>query len=103
MMLVVVSAGTSNPSSTRLLADRAAQRVVKVAAERGHDVSTRLIDLREVAAEVTTALVSPLVGAKLQEAMDALGAADGIIACTPVYKAAPSGLFTSFFQVLDND
>ena len=29
--------------------------------------------------------------------------ADGIIAAAPVYKAGASGLFTSFFQVLDND
>ena len=29
--------------------------------------------------------------------------ASGIIASTPVYQAGPSGLFTSFFQVLDND
>ena len=31
------------------------------------------------------------------------GEADGIIAAAPVYKAGASGLFTSFFHVLDND
>ncbi len=103
MMLVVVTAGTGDPSSTRLLADRVAQRVTGVATGRGHEITTRVIDLRELASEISTALVSPSVGPKLQAAMDAIGAADGIIACTPVYKAAPSGLFTSFFQVLDND
>src|SRR5215469_12380314 len=59
--VAVVSGGTSDPSSTRLLAPR------------------------------------------LQQAIDALAAADGIIAAAPVYKAGPSGLFTSFFHVLDND
>jgi FMN reductase len=39
----------------------------------------------------------------MQRAVDILGQADGIIASTPVYKAGPSGLFTSFFDVLDND
>jgi FMN reductase len=101
--LVVVSAGTSDPSSTRLLADRIAQRTGALADQRGAAVRTRVIDLRELATDITTALTSQLVTPKLQQAIDALGAADGIIAAAPVYKAAPSGLFTSFFHVLDND
>jgi FMN reductase len=101
--LVVVSAGTSDPSSTRMLADRTAQRVVALAAERGTPVRTRVVDVRELATDVTTALTSQLVTPGLQQAVDALGAADGVIAAAPVYKAGPSGLFTSFFNVLDND
>jgi FMN reductase len=103
LTLVVVTAGTSDPSSTRMLADRTAQRVAALAAERGAVVRTRVIDLRELASDITTALTSQLVTPKLQRAVDALGAADGVIAAAPVYKAGPSGLFTSFFHVLDND
>jgi len=101
--IVVVTAGTGDPSSTRMLADRTAQRVAEIAAKRGRQVATRFIDLRELASEITTALVSPMVGPKLEKAIESLGEADGIIAATPVYKAAASGLFTSFFQTLDND
>jgi FMN reductase len=101
--LVVVSAGTSDPSSTRLLADRTAQRTAALAERRGAAVRTRVIDLRELATDITTALTSQLITPRLQQAVDALGAADGVIAAAPVYKAGPSGLFTSFFQVLDND
>ena len=101
--LVVVTAGTSDPSSTRMLADRTAQRVAALGAERGAAVRTRVIDLRELASDITTALTSQLVTPRLQQAVDALGAADGVIAAAPVYKAGPSGLFTSFFHVLDND
>jgi FMN reductase len=101
--LVVVSAGTSDPSSTGMLADRTAQRVAALAERRGATVATRVIDLRGVAADITTALTSQLITPKLQQAVDALGAADGVIAAAPVYKAGPSGLFLSFFQVLDND
>jgi FMN reductase len=103
LRLVVVSAGTSDPSSTRMLADRAAQRAAALAGERGRTVATRVIDLRELAGDITTALTSQLVRPRLQQAVDALAAADGIVAAAPVYKAGPSGLFTSFFQVLDND
>ncbi len=101
--LVVVSGGTSDPSSTRLLADRVASRVTALARERGATVTTSVIDLRELASEISTALVSQLAGPKLQAAVDALGAADGLVVSSPVYKAGASGLFTSFFHVLDND
>ena len=101
--LVVVTAGTSDPSSTRMLADRTAQRVAALAAERGAGTRTRVIDLRELATDITTALTSQLVTPRLQQAVDALGEADGLIAAAPVYKAGASGLFTSFFHVLDND
>jgi len=101
--LVLVSAGTSDPSSTRLLADRTADRVNALAARRGHEVTVGVIELREISADISTALVSQLITPKLQQAITALAEADGIIAAAPVYKAGPSGLFTSFFDVLDND
>jgi FMN reductase len=101
--LVIVTAGTSDPSSTRMLADQLAQRVTDLAGGRGSEVATRVIDLRPLATEITTAMVSQLAGPKLQQAVAALGEADGIVASTPVYAAGASGLFTSFFQVLDSD
>jgi FMN reductase len=101
--VVVVSAGTSDPSSTRLLADRTAQRVAALAGRRQGSATVHTVDLRELAGEITTAVVSQLTGPKLRKAIAALGEADGIIVSTPVYKAGPSGLFMSFFQILDND
>jgi FMN reductase len=101
--LVVVSAGTSDPSSTRLLADRTAERAVALATRHQHAVTVSVIELREIAADISTALTSQLITPKLQQAITVLGEADGIIAAAPVYKAGPSGLFTSFFGVLDND
>jgi FMN reductase len=101
--LAVVSAGTSDPSSTSLLAGRAAERVTALAARSGHTVTVSVIELREIAADISAALVSQLITPKLRHAITVLGEADGIIAAAPVYKAGPSGLFTSFFDVLDND
>jgi FMN reductase len=101
--VVVVSAGTSDPSSTRLLADRIAGRVGALAQQRGSQVTVSVIDLRELASEISTALVSQLTGPKLQKAIAALGEADGIVASTPIYKAGASGLFVSFVNLLDND
>ena len=101
--LAVVSAGTGDPSSTRLLADRIAGSAAALAARHGHAVTVSGIELREIATDISTALLSQLITPKLQQVITALGQADGIIASTPVYQAGPSGLFTSFFHVLDND
>jgi FMN reductase len=101
--LVVVSAGTGDPSSTRLLADRTAEHAAALAAGHGNTATVSAVELREISGDISTALVSQLIKPRLQQAITALGEADGIIASTPVYKAGPSGLFTSFFDVLDND
>jgi FMN reductase len=97
--LAVVSAGTGDPSSTRLLADRIAERAAAIAAGHGNTVTVSGIELRDI----TTALTSQLITPKAQQAVTALAEADGIVAATPVYKAGASGLFISFFHALDND
>jgi FMN reductase len=101
--LVVVSGGASDPSSTRMLADRIAERVVSRAGQRDRTVEVSVIELRPLAAEIATALTSQLLGPKLDAAVATLGSADGIIVSTPVYKAGPSGLLKGFLDVLDND
>ena len=101
--LVVVNAGTSDPSSTRLLADRAAAQVAEFAAADGTALTVDVIELRALASEIASAMVTGLLGPGLEEATERLRLADGIIAATPVYKADQSGLFTSFWQVLDRD
>ena len=101
--LVIVSGGTSDPSATGLLAQRIGTQIRKLASTRGSTVRVHLLQLRELASEIATALVSPLIGPKLTAAIEQLNLADGIVAAAPVYKAGPSALFTGFFQVLDND
>jgi FMN reductase len=101
--LVVVSAGTGDPSSTRLLADRIAERAAALAAGHGNAVTVSGIELRDITADISTSLTSQLITPKVQQAVTALAEADGIVAASPVYKAGPSGLFISFFHALDND
>jgi len=103
LSLVAVSAGASDPSSTSMLADQLAARTVAAAGARGVRVAVTTIELRTMANEIGAALVSQNLGPKLTAAVEALGAADGVIAATPIYKAGVSGLFKGFFDVLDND
>ncbi|MBW8873137.1 MAG: NAD(P)H-dependent oxidoreductase, partial [Leifsonia sp.] len=98
--VVVVNAGVSDPSSTKMLADRLALRTEAAAQRDGRTVETLNLDLRELLPELGAALASGHLGPKFTKAVEALKSSDGIIAAAPVYKAGASGLFTSFFQVL---
>ncbi|SHI08954.1 FMN reductase [Streptomyces sp. 3214.6] len=98
MKLVVVSAGLSVPSSTRLLADRlAAATAGRTAAE------VEVVELRDLAVEIAHNFTNGFPGRKLAAALEAVTAADGLIVVTPVFSASYSGLFKSFFDVLDPD
>jgi FMN reductase len=101
--LFVVSAGVSNPSSSRMLADRIAQKTLDLLAESGTPASVGVVELAPLAVDIARATVSGFVSEQLQAAIDRIAAADGIIASTPIYKAGTSGLFKSFVDVLDND
>lgn len=98
--LVVVSAGLSVPSSTRLLGDRLAAGVTG-RVPGGADV--QVVELRDLAVEIAHNLTNGFPGARLSAAQEAVGAADGLIVVTPVFSASYSGLFKSFFDVLDRD
>jgi FMN reductase len=99
--LVVVSDGLGQPSSTRLLADRLTTATVDRLRENGADVEVTVIELRELAHDITNNLLTGFASPKLQEALDALADADGLIAVTPIFTTSYSGLFKSFVDVID--
>ncbi|MFJ6213288.1 FMN reductase [Streptomyces sp. NPDC092296] len=102
LKLVAVSAGLSRPSSTRLLADRLAESARRQLAGTGRPVEVRVVELRELATEIAHNLVTGFPGAALGAAVRAVTEADGLIAVTPIFTASYSGLFKSFFDVIDN-
>jgi FMN reductase len=101
--LAVVSAGLSVPSSTRLLADRLTAATVAQLRARGVDVTVQVVELREHARDLADNLVTGFPNTRLRDALDAVAAADGLIAVTPIFSASYSGLFKTFFDVLDRD
>lgn len=98
MKLVVVSAGLTVPSSTRLLADRLAAAV-----DRRAPVDVRVVEVRDLAVEIAHNFTNGFAGKALAAAQEAVAGADGLIVVTPVFSASYSGLFKSFFDVLDRD
>ena len=103
LRLVAISAGVSEPSSTRMLADRVAERGLELLRELGSPATATHVGLAPLAVDIARATVAGLPSEELQAAIDRIAAADAIIAATPVYKAGISGLFKSFFDLLDND
>ncbi len=103
LRLVVVSAGVSDPSSSRLLADRIAGKSLELLRTPGATPSGSVIELAPLAVEIARATVSGFASGPLQEAIERLAAADAVVVSTPIYKAGISGLFKSFVDVLDND
>ena len=101
--LVVITAGLSKPSSTRLLADRIAAATTAASASVGVRVETRTVELREVAHEITDHLLTGFPAGPLKSVLDAVAAADGLIVVTPIFQASYSGLFKSFFDLIEKD
>ena len=56
--IAVLSAGLSNPSSTRMLADRLAAATAKQLTERGIEVEIDVFELRDYAHDITNNLLT---------------------------------------------
>ncbi|MEV4115390.1 FMN reductase [Nonomuraea sp. NPDC049695] len=97
MKLVIVTAGLTQPSSTRLLADRLTEAVT-----RQVEAEVRVIELRDLAVDIANNFVTGFPNSRLREAIEAVTAADGLIAVTPIFSGSYSGLFKSFFDVIEN-
>jgi FMN reductase len=103
--IVVISAGLSVPSSTRILADalgsatlRALSSVELVETNATYDV----VDLRDLAHLITDNMLTGFPTGALADAVRRVAEADAVIAVTPVFSASYSGLFKTFFDVLDD-
>lgn len=98
--LAVVSAGLGRPSSTRLLADRLAAATTEALRA---DTAVETIELRDHAHAMVDATLTGFPSGTFRAAVEAVTGADGLIAVTPVFNASYTGLFKTFFDVLDRD
>ena len=106
--IVVVSAGISVPSSTRILADNLGAAAAR--ALRGPSLTLvettkpefTVIELRELAHQLTDNVLTGFPTGALADAVRRVAEADAIIAVSPVYTGSYSGLFKMFFDVLED-
>ncbi len=97
MKITVVTAGLSTPSSTRLLADRLAEATV----DRLPGARVDVVELRGLAHSLADHLLTGFPTGELATAIEQVGAADALIVVTPVFSSSYSGLFKTFFDVLE--
>jgi FMN reductase len=99
--IVVVTAGTSIPSSSRMLGERLGEAASAELVKAGALTEVTHLELRTLAADLANQLATRVPSARLREAFDAVCTADGVIAVTPVFNGSYSGLFKLFFDGLD--
>ncbi|MFH8384786.1 CE1759 family FMN reductase [Kitasatospora sp. NPDC018058] len=99
--LAVISGGLSQPSSTRLLADRLTEATTGHLARAGCEVLVRLHELRPLATPISHHLLSGFPTQALGGALEEVSTADALIAVSPIFSASYSGLFKSFFDLLE--
>ena len=99
--IVVISAGLGVPSSTRMLADQLAAAVATHLGELGAEAVLDVVDLRDYATDIANNMVTGYAGPALADVVKRVADADAMIAVTPTFSASYSGLFKSFFDVLD--
>jgi FMN reductase len=108
--IAVVTAGLSNPSTTRMLADRLAGATVAALRAKtspthpeGIAADVDVFELRDYAHDITNNLLTGFAPPALETMINAVVSADAIIAVTPIFSTSYSGLFKSFVDVLDPD
>lgn len=101
--LAVISGGLSQPSSTRLLADRIAGAVAREVTARGEGLDVEVVELRPLARDIADHLVTGMPSARLRGALATVSDADAVVAVTPVFTGSYAGLFKSFVDLLDRD
>lgn len=101
--ITVVTAGLSQPSSTRLLADRLADAAARRLREAGAEVDVETVELRDLAHDITNNLLTGFAPPGLERVLERLATSDGAILVTPIFTTSYSGLFKSFVDVIAPD
>lgn len=99
--IAVVTAGLGKPSSSRMLADRLADTTVRDLQSQGIRAQVDTIELRDHARDITNNMLAGFPSPALADVLEGVTGADGLIAVSPIFAASYSGLFKSFFDIVD--
>lgn len=98
MKAVAITAGTGVPSSSRMLAES----ILAKTKMHGYDES-EICELKGLAVLIAEANVTGFASPELEKVLEEVRTADLLIAISPVYQGSYSGVFKSFFDLLEND
>ncbi|MDY6051050.1 MAG: CE1759 family FMN reductase [Rothia sp. (in: high G+C Gram-positive bacteria)] len=100
--ILVVTAGLGEPSTTALLGENLSEATAHALAVAGVEASFTQISLRSLATDITNHYLTGFPMGKLATALDQVREADALIVVTPVFKASYSGLFKSFWDLVED-
>lgn len=101
MKIVAVATSLSEDSTTLKLTNRILTGVTSAGESVGIDIETETINVGHLATALTDMTVTGFRSEALEAAFDTIAEADAIVTVAPVYKAAPVGLHTLFWQLID--
>ena len=101
--LLALNAGVSDPSSTKILAERSGVAAIEHLQSLGKEARLECVDLAPLASQIMSSLLSATPLPEVQSLMEKMARADALVVATPVYKAGVSGLFKTFIDTLEND
>ncbi|MCZ2404027.1 FMN reductase [Paenarthrobacter sp. Z7-10] len=99
--IVLISAGLSVPSSSRMLADQLSAATQTQLRELGTEAVVQTVELRDYAVDIANNMVTGFAPPALARVLEQVALADALIAVTPIFSASYSGLFKSFFDLLE--
>jgi len=102
--IAVVTAGLSQPSSSRVLADElatATRRRLAALEPAAPEAEVHVVELRALGHSLVDNLLTGFADARLGEEIKQVTTADGLIAVTPIFTASYNALFKAFFDVLE--
>lgn len=100
--IVAVTAGLGNPSSSRLLTDAIVNKIQQDLKLEGITPKVTVYELREYAVDIAHNMTNGFASPRLATVIKDVENSHLLVAVTPVFTAGMSGLFKSFFDVLDN-
>lgn len=100
--ITVVTAGLSEPSSTALLGEQLADATLQALGKTGVHPAVETINLRSIATDITNHFLTGFPAGKLTGALDSVYASDALIVVSPTFKASYTGLFKSFWDLVED-
>lgn len=102
LKILTITAGLSEPSSTTLLGEELGEAALKSIETLGLSAEITPLPLRSIATEITNHYLTGFPTGKLAQALDWVRESDAIIAVSPTFKASYTGLFKSFWDLVDD-
>ena len=101
MKIVAVTTSLSEDSTTLKLTDRILATITSVGESVGTEITTETLNIRSLASALTDMTLTGFRSEQLEAAFDTVAEADAVVTVSPVYKVAPVGLHTLFWQLID--